>query len=281
MTAMNERQRTLLARRYGGQPRPETMIWNDQIEHLLNHRSVRTFLTDPLPEGALETMVAAAQSASTSSALQQWSVVAVSGEQKRKVHDLIAATVPTDRIPWIADAPVVLLWVADLSRSSAIAAAQGDEPIVHDFLDAFLMASVDAALAAQNAAVAAEAVGLGVVFLGVMRNAANDLAALIDLPHHSFVTFGMAVGRPDPSRSSDMRPRLPQAVVLHHDRYVHDSHREHLPGYEDAYHAFRVRQGMGHKTWQEAVHMSATSMAYMSGRENLRETVVARGFKLR
>jgi nitroreductase len=281
MTANSERRQALLDQRYGKQIQPGNMIWNDQIEHLLNHRSVRAFLSDPLPEGALETMIAAAQSASTSSAQHQWSVVAVSGEQKTKLHDLIAPTVPMDRIPWIDDAPTVLLWVADISRSTAIAEAQGGDPIVHNYLDAFLLASIDASLAAQNAAVAAESLGLGVVFLGMMRNAAQEVAELIDLPQSSFVTFGMAVGRPDAKRPSGVRPQLPQEVILHRNRYQHDGLQDHVSGYEDAYRDFRETWGMDNNTWQDAVHRSATSMAYMGGRENLRDTMVKRGFKLR
>ena len=51
--------------------------WNEVIASLLAHRSVRAFLRDPLPPGTLERLVAAASSASTSSNLQTWSVVAV------------------------------------------------------------------------------------------------------------------------------------------------------------------------------------------------------------
>lgn len=277
----NEERETLLTGRYGSQDKPDNIIWNQHVEHLLSHRSIRNFLPDALPDGALETMVAAAQSASTSSALHQWSVVAVSGEQKTRLHDLIASTIPTDRIPWISDAPVVLLWVADLSRSNAITNTAGADPVVHSYLDSFLMASVDSALAAQNAAVAAESIGLGIVYLGVMRNASKELADLIGLPSHSFVTFGMAVGRPAPARKTDMRPRLPQSVVLHHNHYQAGSHVSALSGYEEAYLAFRKAQGMSEKAWQDAVIESATSMEYMSGRENLRDTVTARGFRLR
>jgi hypothetical protein len=53
--------------------------WNDTIATILNHRSVRGFLPGALPEGTLELLIAAAQSASTSSNLQVWSVVAVFG----------------------------------------------------------------------------------------------------------------------------------------------------------------------------------------------------------
>ena len=51
--------------------------WNAVLETMLAHRSVRGFLPDALPDGTLELLVAAAQSASTSSNLQVWSVVAV------------------------------------------------------------------------------------------------------------------------------------------------------------------------------------------------------------
>ena len=47
------------------------------LQHLLAHRSVRAYLPDALPEGTLAHLVAAAQSAPTSSNLQAWSVIAI------------------------------------------------------------------------------------------------------------------------------------------------------------------------------------------------------------
>lgn len=153
----DQQRAALLEQRYGAQPKPGNMIWNEVIETQLRHKSVRTFRSDPLPEGALETMIAAAQSASTSSALHQWSVIAVTdADLKQRISDTIAANVPIDRIAWIEEAPALLLWVADASRSAAITRAQGSEPVILEQLDAFLMAAVDASLAAQNAALAAE-----------------------------------------------------------------------------------------------------------------------------
>lgn len=283
MSLLNEKQAALLEQRYGKyQQKPENIIWNPQVEAIMSHKSVRTFLPDALPDGALETMVAAAQSASNSSALNQWSLVAVSDpELKQQLADTIARTVPTDRIPWIEEAPVLLLWVADLSRGAEITRERGGEPVVLDYLDSFLMASIDATLAAQNAALAAESIGLGIVYLGVMRNAAKEVAEIINLPQHSFVTFGMAVGHPDESRTSIIRPRPAQPVVLHHNRYEQGRYRDYLDSYEQVYHGFRTAQEMSQKTWQDAVYASATSMSYMSGRENLRSTVTERGFKLK
>ena len=56
---------------------PPPAQWNEVLETILNHRSVRGFLPDTLPDGTLDLLMAAAQSASTSSNLQVWSVVAV------------------------------------------------------------------------------------------------------------------------------------------------------------------------------------------------------------
>jgi len=202
MTEMNAKQQALLEARYGAaQQKPDNTIWTPQVEALLSHKSIRTFLPEALPDGAIETMVAAAQSASNSSALNQWSLVAVTDPAlKQQISDTVARSVPVDRIPWIEEAPALLLWVADLSRGARITQDAGKEAVVLDYLDSFLMASIDAALAAQNAAVAAESMDLGIVYLGVMRNIAKQLAAIINLPEYSFVTFGMAVGLPDGAR---------------------------------------------------------------------------------
>lgn len=272
----------LLKARYGEQETPTNIIWNDVVERQLMHKSVRTFSRDPLPAGALETMVAAAQSASTSGALQLWSLVAVAEPGlKQQLADTIAATCAAERIPWIEEAPVLLLWVADSSRSAGITRESGAEPVVLEYLDSILMATIDASLAAQNSALAAESLGLGIVYLGVMRNAAAEVAEIIGLPEHSFVVFGMAVGHPDPGRASAPRPRLPQRVVLHHDKYQKDAYQAYLDDYEKAYLEFRTQQRMKPRTWRDTVKEVATSMPYMGGREDLGAMVRARGFKLR
>ncbi|MGA8136641.1 MAG: nitroreductase family protein [Pseudomonas gingeri] len=281
MPELTNAQVHLLQQRYGNQVKPEKVIMTPVVEAMLRHKSVRTFLPDALPDGAIETMVAAAQSASTSSALNQWSLVAVTEVAlKKEIHDTVAREVKVDRLPWIMEAPALLLWVADTSRSAAITRDQGGDPFVLNYLDSFLMASVDATLAAQNASLAAESIGLGIVYLGVMRNIAKELASIINLPEHAFVTFGMALGHPDPSRMSAIRPRPAQPVVLHYNRYSQDGYRDYVEDYEEACQEFRTQQNMSTKTWKGALHNSMTSMEYMGGRRELREMVEGKGFKL-
>ncbi len=265
----------LIGERYGSQPRPTAIIWNEQVEHLLGHRCVRAFRPDPLPHGALETMVAAAQSASSSSNLHHWSVIAVSDPGlKQQLDEFTGHT-----YPFVVAAPVILLWVADGSRNQRIAAQNGHPPAVYDYLDAFAVNLVDTALAAQNAVVAAESIGLGACFLGSLRNRSQELADLVGLPRFSFVAFGLAVGVPDPARAAAIRPRPAQRVVLHHDRYDTARTEGWVEDYESALKEFRTNGGLREKTWVESV-LTATGTAYLEGRENLRATVQERGYRL-
>jgi nitroreductase len=74
-----------MAARYGEPDASALATWSDTIDQLLDHRSVRAFSPEPLPDGLVETLIAAAQSAATSSNLQVWSVVAVQ-EPERKAR---------------------------------------------------------------------------------------------------------------------------------------------------------------------------------------------------
>lgn len=268
----------LITARYGEKNRPENLIWNAQIDGLLRHRSVRHFSPQPLPEYWFETLVAAAQSAATSSNLQQWSVVAVTDpELKAQVRKLCAGDNGMAN-GYIEEAPAMLLWVADLSRNHDMTVADGLDPGIHAYLDSFIMATVDAALASQNATVAAESIGLGTVYIGAARNKAKELAELIQLPPYSYVVCGLVVGWPDPNGHAEIRPRLPQSVVAYHNHYNPSDLDAQIERYEEAFHAFREGLGMKDKTWKQAVQSSATSQDYMNGRQDLRATLDKRGF---
>lgn len=276
-------QQQLLSARYGQQPVPD-MLWNDQIAALVSHRTARAYLPEPVQTGALEAIVAAAQSASASSNHHQWSVVAVTEPALKAQLSELAQGSAGHGNPHMHEAPVLLLWVADLSRNAAIAADAGTPNIVHGHLDAFLMSSVDAALASQNAVVAAESLGLAVCYIGGMRNRAAEVAQLVGLPKLAYVVFGMTLGYPDPKRMSEFTPRPQQAVVLHHNRYNADAAAQALQTYDQAFDGMRetlaARFGVQLKAWREGV-LGSVQVDYMDGRENLRQTVQERGFALK
>ena len=140
-----------LAKRYGPASRPSAGPWNAVIASLLDHRSVRGYKPDPLPAGTLETLISAAQSAATSSNLQTWSVVAVNDPATRAEFARIA-----NNQKHIEQCPLFLAFLADVSRLERLGAEENLTLENTPYLETFLVASIDAALAAQNAVVAAE-----------------------------------------------------------------------------------------------------------------------------
>lgn len=267
---------SLLRARYGEGDAPDQIAVNQVIHRLLSHRSVRHFLSDPLPAGTLETLVAAAQSAATSSNMQAWSVVAVETPERRARLAELAA-----KQSFIAAAPLFLCWLADLSRLERVGEANGRQLEGVAYLEAFIVALVDAALAAQNAVVAAESLGLGAVYVGALRNEPAAVAAELGLPPNSAAIFGLSVGHPDPARQAEVKPRLPQGAVLHRERYDAAEERLAIAQYDKTLAVFSRSQRMEAESWTGRVIDRVGTKASLRGRHQMRDILNALGFGLR
>ncbi|EGD58699.1 nitroreductase family protein [Novosphingobium nitrogenifigens DSM 19370] len=273
--ALDDPRPDALTLRYGADA-PASVHSNPVIDQLLSHRSVRAYLPDPLPAGTIETLVAAAQSAATSSNLQLWSVVAVEDAARReRLAELAGGQ------KHIVEAPLILLWVADLARATLISGDLGEAAEGYDYLEGFTLAAIDAALAAQNAVVAAESLGLGTVYIGGLRNRPEDVAALAGLPRGAAVVFGLVVGHPDPARPAAVKPRLPQDVVLHHKAYALEAQREGIARFDETARVFQKEQGQNPVGWRALVAARGRNAATLNGRDRLKSALHALGFGLR
>ena len=273
MTKLSEE---LLRQRYGAGNFNLDIGWNDSLTTMLSHRSIRAYLSQPLPPGTLELLVAAAQSAATSSNLQTWSVVAVEDVERREQLSQLAGN-----HAHIRQCPLFLVWLADLARLTQIAASRGLPDAGLDYLEMFVMATVDAALAAQNAAVAAESLGLGTVYIGAMRNHPEQVAALLELPPQVFAVFGMCVGYADPEKPAAVKPRLPQAAVLHRETYSLKTQEQAIAEYNQVMHSFYASQQMDVAgEWSEHSLGRVASPQSLSGRDRLRAALNHLGFAL-
>lgn len=267
----------LLRWRYGAIPFNLDLDWNNALITLLSHRSIRAYLPDPLPSGTLELIVASAQSAATSSNLQTWSVVAVEDKERKERLSQLAGNQA-----YIRQCPLFLVWLADLARLTYVAESRGLSHEGLDYLEMFLMATIDAALAAQNASVAVESLGLGTVYIGAMRNHPEEVAATIGLPPHVFAVFGMCVGYPDPNKAAALKPRLPQSAVLHRETYQLATQDEAIAHYNEVMKTFYTRQQMNVSgDWSEHSSKRIATPESLSGRDRLREALNNLGFQLR
>ena len=263
--------------RYRRADSPRPVLWNETLDLLLAHRSHRNYLDQPLPEGALETIVAAAQSASTSSNLQVWSVVAVEDEaRKNRLADLAGGQ------KHIRDCKLLLIWLCDLARLENMGKERGRDAAALPNLEIFMTGVVDAALAAQNGAVALEAMGLGCCYIGAMRNHPEEVAKELNLPRNVFAVFGMTVGVPDPAANAGVKPRLGQAAVLHREHYQWgDAQREAVETLDTAFKDFQREQKLPEQGWVRQVLSRVRGADAMSGRDRIREILQAMGFEMR
>ena len=266
---------TALQARYGDAAPALNLPELPVLDAMLSHRSVRHFVRDALPEHTLETLVAAAQSAPTSSNLQTWSVIAVESQERREA---LANLVGPQK--HLAVAPLVLVFLADLSRIERLGQAQGRDPVGLHYLDTFLMGVIDAALAAQNAVVAAEAMGLGTVYVGGMRNQPEEVAKVLGTPPNVFPVFGLVVGRPDPAKPAAIKPRLPQSAVLHREQYqVPVDQSQEIGDYNEALRQFMRTHGMREVDWSAQVVERLGSPEALTGRHRLYEALRNAGFR--
>jgi len=247
------------------------------IDLIHKHGSVRKYKPDLVPLEMVETVVEAGQRASTSSNLQMFSVVAVSDTEKRtRLQELCGGQ------KHISQAPIFLAWCADLSRLDRVCALQGYEQQA-GYVENFLLAATDVAIAGQNAALAAESLGLGICYIGGLRNHPRQVMDLLQTPMLVFPIVGMTLGWPlHPPR---VRPRLPKGSVLHWEQYNQDD-QTYLHQYDQEMMAagiYKSRQISGTQTDQKAYGWLEHSALRVSQalRTELREVLAEVGFLLK
>lgn len=268
---------SLLEQRYGGNAPPIPGDTNPTIETILSHRCIRHFQEKPLPVGTLEQIAAAAQSAATSSNLQTWSMIAL----QEPAHKAEAATLCGDQ-DFIRKAPLFLLFCADLNRLTTVSEQQELPGEGLDYFEMFLMATIDASLAAQNAALAAESLGLGICYVGAARNHPRELSALLRLPPRVFALFGMAVGLPIPDDTSAVKPRLPQPEIVHREVYTAEQRDRWISHYNATMADFYISQHMTVQgDWARHSAKRVATAHSLTGRHLLHAFLNEHGFRLK
>lgn len=196
-------------------PRPDGPLPASRpvVETLLSHRTWRDF--DPaasIPPEHLHILLDCARQAPSWMNGQHYSIIRITDPALRAQ---LVALQPNN--PQIGTCSEFWVWVADLYRASLASAAAGGSFAAVGTPDTLLTASVDVAMAAQNALTAAESLGYVTCPVGGLRLIAPELVTLLHLPRHTFPLFGLCIGKP--SVTMRIKPRLPQAAVVFENRY--------------------------------------------------------------
>ncbi|HRY99499.1 MAG TPA: nitroreductase family protein [Bacteroidales bacterium] len=201
----------------------------DTLHTLLNHRTIRNYLPDPVPSAVLDDILNAASRASTTGNMQVYSIIVTRDPALKE------ALYPLHfRQEMVRQAPLLLTFCADFNRFNQWCLQRQAEPGYGNFLS-FFTASIDALLASQNAAVAAEAHGLGICYLGTTTYMAAEIASTLNCPAGVVPVTTLVVGYPagDPG----LTDRLPLEAVVHQETY-----RDYTP--EDIDRLYAARESL-------------------------------------
>ena len=197
----------------------------DVFETIHGHRSIRSYKPDPVDESLLTELLEAGVRASSSGNMQTFSIIVSRNATMR------------ERLYWphmeqemVRQAPLVLTFCADFRRMRKWLRLN-DAPDNFDDFFAFMVAAVDAILVSQNVALAAEAKGLGICYMGSTLANAGEIGEILELPEGVFPVVGFVLGWPDEDPAP--RDRLPLDGLVHHETYRDHSDEEIREIYQD------------------------------------------------
>lgn len=177
------------------------------------HRSIRHYDATREVDAELlqQALVDAFAGSSSSGNLNMSSVVVTrDAERKRRLYELHFEQ------PMVLEAPVVLTFCADTHRTRTWLAQRGARLGFADLLS-WHVSAFDAIIFAQSAALALEAQGLGICYMGTTLHSMQAIADFLEMPENCLPVTSMVVGWP--AEQPAQRDRLPPAAWLHEERY--------------------------------------------------------------
>ena len=183
----------------------------NELARMASRKVNRRYLDRDVDPALLRLLCACALSAPSKSDLQQADILIIKDAEKRRI---LADLLPDQA--WMRAAPAFLVFLANGRRLVEISKLR-DKPFPNDHLDQFFNAAVDTGIVLATFLRAADAVGLGCCPISVIRDHAESVSELLELPQRVIPVAGMRVGWP--AEAGAISPRLSLASTLHQDRY--------------------------------------------------------------
>lgn len=196
---------------------------NETIDLLLSRRSERAYAERPITDGEKELIIRSAMRAPTAGNMMLYSILEVA-DQKEKAR----LAVTCDNQPFIARAPLVLIFLADMQRWYDFYRLSGVEELCAQRGEVFtrpaeadlLLACCDALIAAQNAVIGAESLGIGSCYIGDIMENYEIHRQMFDLPPLVFpitmLCFGHSLRK---ERKPSAVPRFPREAICFTGQY--------------------------------------------------------------
>lgn len=187
---------------------------NPIIESLKTRKSCRQFEEKGIPTEIKEALLDAAFQAPTAGNQMLYAILDITDESlKLKLSETC------DHQPFIAKAPLVLVFLADTRRWLDAYRAVGIDARKPGVGDLFL-AIQDAVIAAQNMVVAAESLNLGSCYIGDILEQAEIHQQLLNLDPYVVPISMLVIGYPTESQKNRQKPkRFSRQYIVHENTY--------------------------------------------------------------
>lgn len=185
-------------------------------EALLDRRSRRRYTRDRISDEDMDFIYKAIRNTPTSYNGEQFTVIDIDDQElKEKIYGLTNQK-------QIKTCNHFLVFCADFRKITVAAEAKGvDASRFPATVDGYTVGVIDASLALMSALIAAESRGLATCPIGYIRTVAPDVVSeLLGLPQGVALVCGLAIGVPN--EQPDMKPKEPESLLIHHNRYRQD-----------------------------------------------------------
>lgn len=183
----------------------------DLFDVIHNHRSIRSYKPDPVPEEVLAEILKAGIRASSSGNMQAYSIIVTRDKELREqLYE------PHMEQNMVLDAPVLLTFCADFHRMRQWLRIS-NAPDGFDNFMSFMVAAIDTVLVSENVALAAEAKGLGICYMGSTLANCDQIGNILKLPKSVVPVVGFSLGYPNENPAP--RDRLPYEGLVHQETY--------------------------------------------------------------
>jgi FMN reductase [NAD(P)H] len=212
---------------------PDSALTKEMLNLMYERASCRTFEERDIPDDLLDRVLLAGVHAATGGNLQPWSIIVVRDPGAReRLAEL------NERQWFIRDAPVNLVFCIDwrrLERWAKLSAAPftADRAFRH-----FWISFQDTIIAAQCICTAADAVGLGSVYIGTVLECFRELRDMLALPKGVFPVVILALGWP--KKTPAVRPKLGLSTVVHREQYAELSNEDLVVAYDEKYRSPKI-----------------------------------------
>ena len=188
---------------------------NPILQSLFDRKSVRVYEEKPIPAEMKQAILEAAAQAPSAGCQQLYTILDITDPAlKASLADLC------DHQPFIAKAPLVLVFLADCRRWLQAYKAAGIEDVRTPGVGDLLLAMADTCIAAQNAVVAAESLGIGSCYIGDVIENAEQMREALHLPEHVVPACMLVFGRPTDQQKARPKPaRFAKDAVVCENTY--------------------------------------------------------------